>query len=334
MIHPIDRKRAIERFEAVPRLALGHYPTPIEKMPRLKAALGCSQRLYIKREDYSGPGFGGNKVRKLEYLFAALQKSGADTVITCGGLRSNHCRVTAMMAARLGLACVLVMNEPPHPYWAKPASLALDEWCGARIVRVADRLERAPAMERVAEELRAQGREPAIIPLGASTALGALGQVGAMAELAAQIQALEFGFDAIFFSTSSGGTQAGLTAGKALFLDPDTKLYGVSPDDPAASIEATVRGILGGVSEHLGVPFEDEEIRVDDRYIGDEYGIESDAGREALQLVARSEGIVLDPVYTAKAMAGLMGAIRGGDLAKEARVLFWHTGGQLALFYC
>ena len=332
MIHPIDRHRAIERFEAVPHLALGHYPTPVEKLPRLKAALGCSQRLYIKREDYAGAGLGGNKVRKLEYIFSEVLRDGADVVITCGGLRSNHCRATAMLAAKLGLGCVLVMNEPAHPYAATPASYAINEWVGARIVRVAERQERAPTMERIADELRAAGRKPAIIPLGASTPLGALGQVSAMQELAGQLAELRFGFDAVFCSTSSGGTQAGLLAGKALFLDAETEVYGVSADDPRSSIQETVSGILQGIGERLGLPL-DESIHVDDSQVGGGYGIETEAGREALQLLARTEGILLDPVYTAKAMAGMMAAIRRGTLAAEARVLFWHTGGQMALFY-
>ncbi|MBL8217919.1 MAG: D-cysteine desulfhydrase family protein [Bryobacterales bacterium] len=331
MIHPIDRARAVERFEAIPRLALGHYPTPIEKLPRFREALGGGPRLWMKRDDYTGPGCGGSKVRKLEYVLAAAQAEGADAVITCGGVRSNHCRITAMMAAKLGLECVLVQNQPVQPYPHTPASLAIEEMVGARIVPVYDRAERAPTMERIAEELRGEGRHPVIIPLGASAPLGALGLVSAASELAAQLAARELRIDAIFFSSSSGGTHAGLAAGKELFLNPGTQLIGVSPDDPSESIAGVVREIFHGVAARLGVEM-NAEIEVLDEYIGDGYGIESEAGREALGMLARTEGILLDPVYTAKAMAALMDWIRGGKLSKDANVLFWHTGGQMALF--
>lgn len=331
MIHPMDRARAVERFEAIPRLALGHYPTPIEKLSRLRDALGGGPRLWMKRDDLTGPGCGGNKVRKLEYVLAAAQAEGADAVITCGGVRSNHCRATAMLAAKLGLECTLVLNQPTTPYPQKPASLAIDEMVGARIVPVYRREDRAPTMERVQETYAAEGKKAVVIPLGASTALGALGFVGAASELAAQMDAKELRFDAIFFSSSSGGTQAGLIAGKELFLEPDVRLIGVSPDDPSLSIQTTVTSILQGITERLHVEL-DAPVEVLDGYIGEGYGIESDAGREALELTARTEGILLDPVYTAKAMAGLLDWIRQGRLTREQNVLFWHTGGQMALF--
>jgi D-cysteine desulfhydrase family pyridoxal phosphate-dependent enzyme len=336
LLHPIDRLRAIERFEAIPRLALGHYPTPIEKLPRFREALlgkgGKGPRLWIKRDDYSGAGFGGNKVRKLEYVLAAAQADGVDAVITCGGVRSNHCRVTAMLAARLGMECVLVMNQPATPYPAKPASLAIEEWVGARVIPVYRREDRAPEMECAAERLRKEGRNPLVIPLGASAPLGAMGFVSAAAELAAQMEGKEIPFDVVFVCSSSGGTQSGLEAGRQLFWKPDVRLIGVSPDDPTDSIESTVRSILEGVGPMLGCTF-DVVPEVWDGYIGDGYGIESPGGREALSLLARTEGILLDPVYTAKAMAGLIEAVRTGQIDADARVLFWHTGGQMALFH-
>jgi len=332
MIHPIDRAKAIERFEAIPRLALGHYPTPIEKLAGLRAALGGGPRLWMKRDDYTGPGCGGSKVRKLEYVLAAAQAEGADAVITCGGVRSNHCRITAMMAAKLGLECVLVQNQPAQPYRHNPASLAIEEMVGARIVPVYDRAARGSTMERIADELREQGRHPVIIPLGASAPQGALGLVSAASELAAQLAARELRCDTIFFSSSSGGTHAGLAAGKELFLNPDTRLIGVSPDDPSESIASTVCDIFRGIAAMLGVEM-DARIEVRDEYIGDGYGVESEAGREALHLLARTEGILLDPVYTAKAMAALIDWQRQGKLSKDSNVLFWHTGGQMALFH-
>lgn len=329
-MHPMDRSRAVDRFEAVPRLAFGHYPTPLEKMPRLRAALGGGPALFIKRDDYTGAGLGGNKVRKLEYVLAAAQTDGVDSIITCGGEGSNHCRVTAMLAARLGLDCTLVLNGGREGA-RKPASVAVEEMVGARIVRVESRGERNPAMERAAGELRGKGRRPLIIPVGASTPLGALGYVSAASELAAQMAARELRFDAIFFSSSSGGTHAGLAAGKELFLHPDTRLIGISPDDASASIEAAVRDILSGLSARLGAEL-DCDPAVLDEYAGEGYGVESAAGREALELAARTEGVLLDPVYTAKAMAGMIDRIRRGLLPSSSKVLFWHTGGQMALF--
>jgi D-cysteine desulfhydrase family pyridoxal phosphate-dependent enzyme len=334
VIHPIDRSRVIERFESIPRLALGHYPTPLEKATRFRTELGPhAPKLYIKRDDLTGPGCGGNKVRKLEYVLAEAMAAGADTVITCGGVRSNHCRATAMLAAKLGLGCVLVQNQPGKPYPAKPASLAIEEWVGARVVPIYDRLQRGPAMEDIAAELRAAGKNPYIIPLGASTPLGAMGYVSAVSELAAQMDAIELRqFDAIYFSSSSGGTQAGLSAGAELFLRPGTELVGVSPDDPKESIQSTVGSIIGGMEERLGAAFDTAVITLDD-FVGEGYGIESEAGREALSLVARTEGILLDPVYTAKAMAGCIAAIRTGRYTAKQNLLFWHTGGQMALYY-
>jgi D-cysteine desulfhydrase family pyridoxal phosphate-dependent enzyme len=326
----MDRARAVDRFEQIPRLALGHFPTPLEKLPRLRAALGRGPSLYIKRDDYTGPGFGGNKVRKLEYVLADALAAGADCLITCGGEKSNHCRATAMLAAKLGLECHLVLN-PAAVVTGKPASLAIDEWVGARIVRVASGAERAPRMEQVAERLRSEGRQPYGIPLGASSPLGAMGFVAAASELAAQMAARELTFDAIFVSSSSGGTQSGLSAGVQLFL-PGTRVIGISPDDPTASIQTTVGGILSGVGARLGIEFQ-TECEILDQYIGPGYGVESDAGREAFQLLARTEGILLDPVYTAKAMAGMLDWIRSGRSADARRVLFWHTGGQMALFH-
>ncbi len=183
-------------------------------------------------------------------------------------------------------------------------------------------------MEQLAARLQGEGRTPHIIPLGASVPLGAMGFVSAVPELAAQT---EFQFDAIFVCSSSGGTQAGLAAGLQLFL-PETKLIGISPDDDSASIQSTVSRILLGVGEKLGVEFE-TSVEVLDAYTGPGYGIESPEGRAAFELAARTEGLVLDPVYTAKAMAGMLDQIGKGRFRDDARILFWHTGGQLALFH-
>jgi D-cysteine desulfhydrase family pyridoxal phosphate-dependent enzyme len=327
-------ERAIERFEAVPRLNYGVYPTPIEEASRFREALGGgAPRILIKRDDYTGPGFGGNKVRKLEYALAKAVADGAAVAITIGGVKSNHARVTAAMCAKLGLRCVLILNSAAVTHEGlKPASLAIDELFGAEVIHVANREERAAMVESVAEKLRGEGQNVAVIPLGASTSLGALGFVRAVKEAKAQLKAIDTRIDYIFHSSSSGGTQAGIVAGRQLFDWREAQVIGVSADDPSASISEQVGRIIRGVGEALGAQLS-EDVTVLDEYIGAGYGIQSARGEEAAGLLARTEGIILDPVYTAKAMAALIDWVRIGRLTETDNVLFWHTGGQLALFY-
>lgn len=311
----------MKSWRSFPQMGAGFYPTPIEEMPRLRKALGGGPRLFIKRDDYTGPGFGGNKVRKVEFVMARALAEGADTVITTGGIRSNHARVTAALAARAGLECHLVLNGDAAPV---PASTFLDELYGATIHHVVRRDQRDPTMERIASELAAARRRPYTIPLGASLPLGALGYVRAAEEI------LESGvaFDAVFHSTSSGGTQAGLAAGLA---DSETRVIGISADDSAIEIAARVGEIVGGIGDLLEKKIE-AKIDVDAGFVGEGYGIPTAAGEEALDLFARYEGVVLDPVYTAKAAAGMIARVRAGEFREGQSVLFVHTGGQLALF--
>jgi D-cysteine desulfhydrase family pyridoxal phosphate-dependent enzyme len=321
------------RLDAIPRLHYGYYPTPLEELPRLRSALGPNApRLFIKRDDYTGPGFGGNKVRKLEYVLAQAQADGAEIAITVGGEKSNHARVTAAICARLGLRCVLVLNAAAvgHAGW-EPASLAVDKFYGAEIQRVTSRTERCSTMTALAEQFRAEGRCVIEIPLGASIPLGALGFVQAVAEAQKQLNALGVNLTHIFHSTSSGGTQAGLLAGCQLF-GLDAQVIGVSADDPADVIASDIATIIQGLGEMLEAPLRGEAT-VLDQYIGPGYGVDSPESVAALELVARTEGLLLDPVYSAKAMAGLLDWIRQGKLTAADTVLFWHTGGQLALFY-
>ena len=328
------RVRAIDRLAAIPRLALSHGPTPIEELPRLRAALGRSPRILIKRDDWLGPGFGGNKVRKLEYLLAQARADGAELAITCGGVKSNHARVTAALCARIGMGCVLVLNPAAVGYEGlEPASLCADRLYGAEIHLIESRAEREVTMARLAEKFRLEGRRVATIPLGASVPLGAIGFVNAAAEVAGQLAGL--GVDYLYHCSSSGGTQAGLAVGRQLFPGLAREVVGVSPDGSVGEIEGLVAPIIGGVGHLLGVPAGelDERITVLDGYIGDGYGLPTEAGEEAIGLLARTEGVLLDPVYTAKAMAGLLDAIRSGRIGEDETVLFWHTGGQLALFY-
>src|SRR5262245_30808036 len=309
-----------------PMLPLVSTPSLVEPMPRLAARLGTSSPLFIKRDDAIAFGFGGNKVRKLAFVGAAARAEGADTLITAGGVQSNHARATAAAAAKLGMHAILVANgEPP----ARPtANALLDALLGAEVVYVPSRNDRSPKMIEIADRLRSEGRQPFVIPIGASTPLGALGYVLAVAELVDQIAPP----DIIVHSTSSGGTQAGLVAGCRL-LGLNTRVIGVSADEHAQVLQADVRAIVRGIEELLKVRLKpDPTYEIDDRFVGEGYGVPTAASREAIELTARTEAIFLDPTYTAKAMAGLIASIRDQMFDDDQTVLFWHTGGQVGLF--
>ena len=283
----------------------------------------------MKRDDLLSFGMGGNKVRKLQTVLAEATAMGADTLITCGGLQSNHCRATAAAGSALGLRVVLVVNGTQQQ--RATGNALLDQLFGAEVRYTSSREERASTMEAVSKELKSAGRRPYVIPLGASTSLGAAGfALGIQEVLASGLRP-----DAIVHSTSSGGTQAGLIAGCALF-GLKARVAGISADEPSAALAATVRGIVESLAERLGgsraALGADRDIDVDDGFVGEGYGVPTESSTEALTLVARHEGIVLDPVYTAKAMAGLIDRIRRGGFSSADTVLFWHTGGQAGLF--
>ena len=317
---------ALATMMSLPSVTLAQHPSPVDRLDRLRAALGPGcPRLLMKRDDLLSFGAGGNKVRKLQLVLAEAQKAGADTLITCGGLQSNHARATAAAGAALGMGVVLVLNgEVPE---VAIGNLKLDELFGAAICVVPSRDARAPMMEMVSAELRAAGEHPFVIPLGASTPLGALGFARGVTELSA----VGLRPDVIVHATSSGGTQAGLIAGTSL-IGTSPRILGVSADDPAASLRATITTLLDGMAERLGAKpatiGADRAIDVDDQEVGGGYGVPTPASTEAIELVARREGIVLDSVYTAKAMAGLLRRIRAGEFTSEETVLFWHTGGN------
>lgn len=298
-------------------------------MDRLREAIGGGPRLLVKRDDAIPFGFGGNKVRKLRLVAAQALAEGADTLVTTGGVQSNHCRATAAAAAKLGLRCVIVANGVPQP--TATANALLDALLGAEVEYVSTREERAPRVGAVAEHLRAQGRRPYEIPLGASTPLGALAFADAIGEMLEQILPP----DVIVHSSSSGGTQAGLVAGVALH-GLKTRVIGVSADDSASAIAATVRAIVAGMGPLLGVDGDRWaaacSIDVLDGFVGDGYGVPTEASREAQQLAARNEALFVDHTYTAKALAGLIAFVRAGRFRESETVLFWHTGGQVGLF--
>ncbi len=322
------RESVLARLERLPAVQLASGPSPVEELPRLSALLG-GPRLLVKRDDALSFAFGGNKVRKLALVAAEARARGADTLVTAGGIQSNHARVTAATAARLGFDCVLVVNgQPPG---RASANALLNALCGATIRYVNAREERASAIEEEVDRLQRAGRHPYAIPIGASTPLGAAAFVGAIGELMGQGIAP----DVIVHATSSAGTQAGLVAGCAL-LGLDADVIGVSADDSSEQIGTAVRRLLYGLGALLDVDGEwlrrDAEVTVDDRQVGGGYGVATAASQEAIELTARTEGLFLDPTYTAKAMAAVIAGVRERRFNSRSTVLFWHTGGQVGLF--
>jgi D-cysteine desulfhydrase len=314
---------------AIPTLLLAPLPTPVEGMPRLSAVLGGGPSLLVKRDDTIGFAFGGNKVRKMALLGARAKAEGADTLITAGGIQSNHARVTAATAVTLGMRAILVVNGSPPA--TSSANALLDALLGAEVVYVSSREERTEAMHAAAERLRRDGRRVFEIPIGGSTPLGALAYVHAMLELLEQIPPP----DAIVHATSSGGTQAGLVAACRL-LGLRTRIVGVAADGPTEEIHAQVRANIDGLASLLKLDQQalrrSGSIEIDDRFIGAGYAIPTEGSREAIELAARTEAIFLDPVYTGKAMAGLIAYVRQQRFTEGQTVLFWHTGGQVGLF--
>jgi D-cysteine desulfhydrase family pyridoxal phosphate-dependent enzyme len=308
-----------------PRLLFAHLPTPVEPLPRLSAALK-GPRLFVKRDDQTGLAFGGNKTRKLEYLLAEARANGAEMLITAGAVQSNHCRQTAAAAARFGMDCTLVLfGDPPNP---PDGNHLLHYLLGSEVVFAA-REDRDATLKAVFDRAWSDGRRPYLIPYGGSNPTGAMGYVNAMLELAAQ----GLSPDWIVFPTSSGGTQAGMLVG-ARKAGLDCKILGISVDAPASKLAAKVAELAEQTAGELDETwaFDPGDVRVNDAYIGGGYAVMGDSEIEAIQLFARREALLLDPVYTGRAAAGLIGLIREGFFEETDTVLFWHTGGGPALF--
>jgi 1-aminocyclopropane-1-carboxylate deaminase/D-cysteine desulfhydrase-like pyridoxal-dependent ACC family enzyme len=298
----------------------------------LSAVLGGGPRLLVKRDDTLGFAFGGNKVRKLALLGARAQADRCDTLITAGGLQSNHARVTAATAAKLGMQAVLVVNsERGEPPSRLRANALLDRLLGARVIYVDSRDGRVAAMREAAARLTAEGRRVFEIPIGGSTPLGSVAYLHAVVELLEQMSPP----DVIVHATSSGGTQAGLVAGCRL-LGLSTRVVGIAADGPTQQIQSQIRANVDGIAELLGLSGDAVKrgtaIEIDDRFFGDGYAMPTEASREAIELTARTEAIFLDPVYTGKAMAGLIAYVRQQRFTSKQTVLFLHTGGQVGLF--
>jgi L-cysteate sulfo-lyase len=310
----------------IPRISIGHLPTPIEELPRLSSLLD-GPRVFVKRDDQTGLAFGGNKTRKLEFLLAEAQEQGARMLISGGAIQSNHCRQTAAAAARHGFECTLLLTgEMPSRL---SANILLDQLFGARIVNIADRRDRERVLQETFDQARAAGKKPYLVPYGGSSPTGALGYAFAMQEFLEQgIRA-----DWIVFATSSGGTHAGLVLGQRVF-GFEGKVLGISIDESAEWLKQHVSVLASSASEMLGprIEFDPADVLANDNYCSAGYGVLTESERAAIDLFARSEGLLLDPVYTGRAAAGLVDLIQKGFFKKGETVLFWHTGGQPALF--
>jgi len=318
----------------IPRLRFAHLPTPIEVLPRLTEALG-GPRLLVKRDDQTGLAFGGNKTRKLEFLVAEAQVGGAKTMITTGAIQSNHCRQTAAAAARFGFNCILVLvGEAPEQ---ASANLLLDQLFEAEIVW-AEKTQRDAVLQEIFKKASTQGRNPYLVPYGGSSPTGALGYAYAMEEFVQQkpyegLKPSQSFPDWIVFASSSGGTQAGLVLGGHKFGYPG-KVLGISVDEPQRKLQLRVAKLATETSERLGsrIDFKPDEVLVNADYATPGYGVLTGVEHEAISLFAKYEGLLLDPVYTGRAAAGMIDLIRNGFFRKDESILFWHTGGQPALF--
>jgi D-cysteine desulfhydrase family pyridoxal phosphate-dependent enzyme len=310
----------------ISRLNFAHLPTPVEALPRLSQALG-GPRLLIKRDDLTGLAFGGNKTRKLEFLVAEARDQGAQTLVSGGALQSNHCRQTAAAAARFGFNCILVLTgeEPKQP----SANLLLDSLFGAEIVNVANRKDRDRILQETFDRAGKEGMKPYLVPYGGSSATGALGYAFAMKELGEQ----KVNPDWIVFATSSAGTHAGLLLGQRAF-GYEGQVLGISVDESEDWLKQHVSELASLASEKLGKPigFTPGEVLANANYCSAGYGVLTDRDREAIHLFATYEGLLLDPVYTGRAAAGMIDLIRKGFFKRDETLLFLHTGGQPALF--
>lgn len=321
--------------DTIPRSRFCHTPTPLEPMAALSRHLG-GPNLFVKRDDCTGMALGGNKTRKLEFLVAEAMASGADTLVTAGGVQSNHCRQTAAVAARHGLRCELVLSRNVArntPGYDRTGNVLLDRMFGAELHFVSGDSIPAIELERVAEDIRERGGRPFVMPIGGSTATGALGYVGCAEELVRQSSDSSLTVDAIVHCTGSGATQAGLLVGLAV-LGHQTPVVGISSAEPSDVIEARVHELCGETATKLGASaaIKREQVEVLDGYVGPGYGLPTEAMREAMDLCARLEALLLDPVYTGKAMAGLIDLVRTGRFCADQNVVFVHTGGVPGLF--
>ena len=315
---------------ALPRFPLIDGPSPLRRLHRLEAELGGNAEIWIKREDLLPLAFGGNKLRNLEFLVGAALAEGADSLVTSGRRWSNHCRLTAAAGARAGLDVHLVINgprlDPPGP------NVVLDELLGAtvHIGPTDDRRDREALVESVTADLRSAGRRPFVVEVGGSGPVGAAGQFLAGLEAVEQLSKAGVREATIVLPSATGGTQAGLLAAMELVGPPRRPVLGVVVGQPAASLRPVIQTLLAGLAPLAGVDVPPEAIRFDEGQLGGGYGQPTADAADAARLLARTEGILVDPIYTAKGLAALIAGVRDGVLSGP--IVFWHAGGTPALF--
>ncbi|MGP9692066.1 D-cysteine desulfhydrase family protein [Psychrobacter sp. AOP30-A2-5] len=319
-------------YNHIPRQSLGFFPTPLIALSRLSKALD-GPTIFMKRDDNTGLALGGNKTRKLEFIMGDALAQGADCVITAGAAQSNHCRQTAAAAASLGLDCHLVLGgEEPEQI---SGNLLLDKIFGSHI-HWAGANRKGEDIPKIVEQLTKQGKKPYVIPYGGSNELGALAFVEAFKELESQRESMNLSFTHIVFASSSGATQAGLMLGKKILNSP-AQIVGINIDkgetDKVPFDQYTV-ALANSTASLIGADhqFTESDLTLNSDYVGEGYGVVGTLENEAIAMTAQTEGILLDPVYTGRAMGGLIDMIRSGKIKKTDRVLFWHTGGAPALF--
>jgi len=318
-----------------PRVSLGHLPTLLEHLPRLTKHLGGPD-IYVKRDDCTGLATGGNKTRKLEYSMAEALENGADTIVTVGAVQSNHVRQTAAAACKLGLGCEVLLEhrvvDPSEPYRLS-GNVLLDRIFGAHIREYPGGTDFDKAMAEVADEVRANGGKPFVIPGGASNATGALGYVNCAIELLQQFDEQELAIDNIVTATGSAGTQAGLIVGLKA-MQSAIPLLGIGVNAPKQEQEDKVFQLACETADFLGVAgvVQRDDVVANCDYVGDGYGVPTEGMNEAVLMLARLEGLLFDPVYSGKALAGMIDLIRNGHFDDAANIVFLHTGGSAALF--
>ena len=316
----------------LPKASLGYFPTPLIELTRLSKTLG-GPNIYMKRDDNTGLALGGNKTRKLEYIMGDALAKGADTVITAGAIQSNHCRQTAGAAASLGLECHLVLGgeEPEQPQ----GNLLLDKVYGCHIHWTGEN-RKGEDIPALVAQLKAEGKKPYVIPYGGSNELGAIAFIEAYKELNAQREALKVDFSHIIFASSSGATHAGLMLGNKM-LETYSQIVGINIDKgemDKVPFDEHIVSLANSTAQLIAADYQftADDLILNSDYVGDGYGVIGELEKEAIALTAQNEGILLDPVYTGRAMGGLIDMIRTGQIKATDNVLFWHTGGAPALF--
>jgi len=325
----------MEILKRFPKHPLGLFPTPLHELTKLSQFLN-GPRIFIKREDLNGLAFGGNKVRKLEYLCGQALFMGCDTLVTAGAIQSNHCRLTAGAATYLGLKCHLLLGGHELPKENINGNLLLDKLLNAEIHWEGEK-RKGENLEKVCEELKKQGKKPYCIPYGGSNVIGALGYVNAMLEISEQLKSMKTHIDAIIFASSSGGTHAGLMVGKGL-TNFKGKILGIRIDKEEISKELPfkkhIENLVNETCDLCGIKLRsDNKIELNEKYIENPYGVITNLEKNAIKLLCEKEAIFVDPVYTGRAFGGMLDMIKQGEFKKGQNILFIHSGGLPSLFF-